>query len=131
MAHTSGRFFLLVCRCRVVFLRRYVCFCCFVFIFFAFIEGAALHSTVLRYACMRPGGQTQLLIPYNCLCPLLFCFFSILERCRFFRVCCTITVSSLSYGEYVVRFSLPNGVFAPRDHGLNFYISLLCENSIN
>ena len=32
---------------------------------------------------------------------------------------CTIAVFSL-YGEYVVRFFLPNGVFLPCDHGLDF-----------
>ena len=42
---------------------------------------------------------------------------------------CTISTFSL-YGEYVVRSFLPNGVFLPCDHGLDFEISL-CENSIN
>ena len=32
---------------------------------------------------------------------------------------CTIAVFSL-YGEYVVRSSLPGGVFLPCDHGLDF-----------
>ena len=32
---------------------------------------------------------------------------------------CTITVFSL-YGEYVVRFPLPDGVFIHCDHGLDF-----------
>ena len=43
---------------------------------------------------------------------------------------CTITVFS-SYAEYVVRFPLPDGVFLPCDHGLDFDMSLLCESSIN
>ena len=41
----------------------------------------------------------------------------------------TITVFSL-YGEYVLIFPLPGGVFLPCDHGLDFVISL-CQNSIN
>ena len=40
-----------------------------------------------------------------------------------------ITFSSL-YGEYVVRFFFPDGVFLLCDHGLVFAVSL-CENSIN
>ena len=35
------------------------------------------------------------------------------------------------YGEYVVRFSLPDGVFLPCDHGLDFLHQLICEKSIN
>ena len=42
---------------------------------------------------------------------------------------CTTSAFSL-YGEYVVRSFLPNGVFLPCDHGLDFYISLLRGNSI-
>ena len=33
--------------------------------------------------------------------------------------CCTIFAFSL-YGEYVGRYFLPNGVFLPCDHGLDF-----------
>ena len=33
---------------------------------------------------------------------------------------CTIAVFSL-YGEYVVRFFVPDGVFPPCDHGLDFF----------
>ena len=40
-----------------------------------------------------------------------------------------ITLFSL-YGEYVVRFFLPDGVFLPCDHGLDLDISLR-YNSIN
>ena len=42
---------------------------------------------------------------------------------------CTISAFSL-YGEYVVRSFLPNCVFLPYDYRLDFYISVLCENSI-
>ena len=41
----------------------------------------------------------------------------------------TITVLSL-YGEYVQRFPITDGVFLSCDHGLDFYISLLCEKLI-
>ena len=33
--------------------------------------------------------------------------------------------------RYVVRSFLPSGVFLPCDHGLDFDISLLCENPFN
>ena len=29
------------------------------------------------------------------------------------------------YGEYVVRFSLPDGIFLPCDHGLDFLDKLM------
>ena len=48
----------------------------------------------------------------------------ILENCldvTFSEYFCTITVLSYSScGEYVVRFLLPDGVFLPYDHGLDF-----------
>ena len=40
-------------------------------------------------------------------------------RCCFSEYFCIIAVFSL-YGEYVVRSFLPNGVFLPCDHGLDF-----------
>ena len=41
-------------------------------------------------------------------------------RCRFFRVFfCAISAFFL-YGEYFVRSFLPNGVYLPCDHGLDF-----------
>ena len=43
---------------------------------------------------------------------------------------CTISDFSL-YGEYVVRIFLPNDVFIPCDHGLDFRYISLCENSLN
>ena len=33
-------------------------------------------------------------------------------------------------GGYVVSFFLPGGVLLPYDHGLDYDISLLCEDSI-
>ena len=52
------------------------------------------------------------------------CFFLLfpfvyLEVSLFPSIFCTIAVFSL-YGEYVVRSFLPNGVFLPCDHGLDF-----------
>ena len=41
---------------------------------------------------------------------------------------CFCTISALSlYGEYVVRSFLPNGVFLPCDHGLDFLHQLIGE----
>ena len=67
--------------------------------------------------CRRPDSHT------------FFCFCFI---CRFFRVFCTVSAFSL-HGEYVVRSFLPNGVFLPCDHELDFFIFYisLCDNSIN
>ena len=61
----------------------------------------------------------------------VFFFFSFfyLEMSLLPTIFCTIAVFSF-YGEDVVRFSLPDGVFLPCDHGMDFYNSL-CENSFN
>ena len=52
---------------------------------------------------------------------LSFSFFLLvdLEIPLFPSIFCTISAFSL-YGEYVVRSFLPNGVFLPCDHGLDF-----------
>ena len=39
-----------------------------------------------------------------------------------------LTKIHIQHAEYIVPFSLPDGVFLPFNHGLTFYISL-CENS--
>ena len=50
----------------------------------------------------------------------LFVFpFIFLEMSLFLSIFCTIAPFCLN-GEYVVRFFLPNGVFLPCDHGLDF-----------
>ena len=71
---------------------------------------------------------------FNFVLCLVFCFIIILlGKCRVFseRVLCTIAVTLL-YGEYsTLDVFLPNGVFLPYGHGLDFDISFLCENSIN
>ena len=41
------------------------------------------------------------------------------EMSLFPNIFYTIAVFAL-YGEYVVRFPLPDGVFLPSDHGLDF-----------
>ena len=57
---------------------------------------------------------------------VLFCFvfvfmlsFVYLEMSLFPSIFCTIAVFFL-YGEYVVRFFLPDDDFLPCDHGLDF-----------
>ena len=104
--------------CRVVFLWCYVCF--IFFRFHIFTEGVALRSIVLRSSiCMHLDSPTQL--PNNCLCPsLVFVsfFFSFFADVAFSEYFCTVTVFSL-YGEYVVCFPLPDGVFVCCDHGLD------------
>ena len=121
---SSGR---LVCRCHDVFLWCYLCFALLRFRMDAFAEAAALRSLVLRYADAPVAARVSF-------------FFSLLFiwRCRFFRVFFVpfITVFSL-YGEYVVRSFLPNGVFVPCDHGLDFstsaYVTIqsINQSSIN
>ena len=45
--------------------------------------------------------------------------FGSLETSLFPSIFCTIAVFSL-YGEYAVRSFLPNGIFLPCDHGLDY-----------
>ena len=55
----------------------------------------------------------------------LFCFvFVFMEMSLFPSIFCTIAVFSL-YGQDVVRFFLPNDVFLPCDHGLDFRHQLM------
>ena len=79
-------------------------FFCFVFVFYHFVDAAALRSSVLRYA--RAPIATWFFLFF----PLLFIW-----KCRFLRVF-FVTL----YAEYVVRAFLPDGVFLPCDHGLDF-----------
>ena len=88
---------------------------------FAFTEAAALLSIVLRSSiCMRPDSRAR---SYHCLRPFSFSFLPFSSRffedVPFSEFIYLITVFSL-YGEYVVRFFLPDGVFLPCDHGLDF-----------
>ena len=69
------------------------------------------------------SGVTFILCFVTTVCVLFrscfFLFFVSLEMSLFPSIFCTITVFSL-YGEYVVYFFLPDGVFLPCDHGLDF-----------
>ena len=74
------------------------------------VEAAALHSIVLRYA----GAPIATRVSF-----FLFSFCLLFGDVVFSEYFCTISAFSL-YGEYVVRTFLPNGVFLPCDHGLDF-----------
>ena len=81
------------------------------FRFYAFTEAAALRSIVVRSSiCMRPDSHT-----------CFFSFFSsfFLEMSLFPSIFVPLPFFPL-YGNYVARFSLPDGVFLPCDHGLDF-----------
>ena len=65
--------------------------------------------------------RLEMSVPFFLFASFFFSFSFILWRCRFFRV--ALTVISL-YGEYVVRFFLPDGVFLSCDHGLDFLYQL-------
>ena len=89
---------------------EYWCFLCFVllrFRLYAFVEAAALRSIVLRYAGAPIATRVS------------FFPFVYLDMSLFPSIFCTIAAFSL-YGEYVVRSFLPNDVFLPCDHGLDF-----------
>ena len=66
---------------------------------------------VLRYASVPTAARVSSVFP----------FFGDVAFSEYF---CTITVLCL-YGEYVVRFFLPGGVFLPCDHGLDFLHQLM------
>ena len=52
---------------------------------------------------------------------MLYVIIFLFLEMSFFRVFFgTISAFFLMYGEYVVRPFLPNGVFLPCDHGLDF-----------
>ena len=87
---------------------------CFVFVFMLkFAKAAALRSIVIRYAGAPIATRVSFLIS--------FCLFG---DVAFSELFCTFAAFSL-YGEYVVRFPLPNGVFLPCDHGLDFLHQLI------
>ena len=88
-------------------------FCFASYLSYSFIGAAALRSIVLRYAGAPIATRVSFFFP------LVY-----LDMSLFPSIFCTIAVFSL-YGEYVVRFSLPNGVFLPCDHGLDFLHQLM------
>ena len=100
----------LVCRCHDVFLWRYVCFVLLRFRLYAFVEAAALRSIALRYT----GASIATRVFF-----LSFFSFVYLEMSLFPSIFCIIA-ASFSIGDYVVRSFLPNGVFLPCEHGLDF-----------
>ena len=58
-------------------------------------------------------------------CTITVLFVSIFVPLPFYlSLFCTITVFLVN-GEYIVRFFLPDGVFLPRDHGLDFLHQLV------
>ena len=62
--------------------------------------------------CRRPDSHT---------CFFLFVPFVSLKMSLFPSIFCTIVVAVFSlYGEYAVRSFLPNGLFLPCDHGLDY-----------
>ena len=82
----------------------------FRFRLYAFVEAAALRSIVLRYA----GAPIATRVSF------FFSPFLYLEMSLFPSIFCTIAAFSMYYGEYVVRSFLPNDVFLPYGHGLDF-----------
>ena len=75
---------------------------------YSFIEAAALSPIVLRYAGAPIAIRVSFFFP-----------FVYVEMSIFPSIVCTIAVLSL-YGEYLVRFCLPDGVFLPCGKGLDF-----------
>ena len=76
----------------------------------AFTEAAALRLIVFRSSiCMRPDSH-----------PCFFIFFSSCGDVAFLKYLVPLTPVLFWYGECVARFLLPNGVFLPCDHGLDF-----------
>ena len=76
------------------------------------------YRTCLLLLYEHPNGHCLL---FAAVCPLLFLF---LWRCRLFRVIFWYHCRFLFvlYGEYaVIFFPLPDGVFLPCDHVLDFY----------
>ena len=67
----------------------------------------------------RPFVQSLSVLRYACGPTCFFLFFLSFGDVAFSEYFCTITAFSL-YGEYVARFPLPDGVFLPCDHGLDF-----------
>ena len=85
---------------------------------YIFVEAAALRSIVLRYAGARIANKRVSCFP-----------FVYLEMSLFPSILCIITVFSW-YGEYVVRSLLPDGVFLPCDHGLDFFAYVMIQSII-
>ena len=93
-----------------------LCFVMFCFVLFCFVQ--SFFSFFDMHAPRQPHAVsylTTLCVLFR-FCFFLFCFFG---DVAFSDCFCTITVFPL-YGEHVVHFFLPDGVFLPCDHGLDF-----------
>ena len=95
----------LVCRYHDVFLWCYLCFILLRFRLYAFVEAAALRSIVLRYA----GAPIATRVSFSFSGDFAFSEYFLYH----FR-------SLVVWRVYVVRSFLPNDVFLPCDHGLDF-----------
>ena len=84
---------------------------CFVFVFlYAFVEAAALRSIVLRYAGAPIAARVFFLLFFP------FCLFGDVAFPEYFLYHCRF----LSMESTSCIFFLPDGVFLPCDHGLDF-----------
>ena len=74
------------------------------------------------HACAPAATRSYLTTVSVIFCTFYFC---LLGQVAFSEYFCTIILVSSLYGEYVVRFFLPDGVFLPCDHGLDFLYQLM------
>ena len=88
----------------------------FRFHLYTFIKAAALRSILLRHYAGAPTATRRACFFF----PLVSMEMSPFPEYFLYHI---ISVFSLYNGEYVVRFSLPGGVFLPCDHGLDFFTS--------
>ena len=114
---------MVVCRCRVVFLWRYAFFVLFRLL--AFTEAMAPRSIV--FECMRFDSHSQL--SSNCLCNVLFCFFFVSWQVSLFSKYFVPLPFHLCM-ESTLHVFLPDGVFLPCSHELDFDISV-CNRKYN
>ena len=92
---------------------------CFVFVF---LLSSKPWPFVQSFFDMRAPRQSHAVTLQLSVSFFFSFFFLFLRRCIFFDYFCIIAVSSL-YGDCVVRFYLPDGVFLPCDHGLDLFTS--------
>ena len=107
--------------CCLSLVLRLFCFVSFLFILLSLKPRPFVQSFfVLRYTCVPIARRSK-----HCPRPFSFLFLPFFSPffssgdVAFSEYCFTIAVISL-YGEYVVHFFLPGGIFLPCDHGLDF-----------
>ena len=109
--------------CFIVFSLSFIWRCRFFRVFFF------LYDYYCSFLCMDYRVRRTFSPSGWCFSTQHVCFFVFsllfIWRCRFFRVFFFFFVRLLLlqfslYGEYVVRFPLPDSVFLPCDHGLDF-----------